>query len=120
MIRRPPRSTQSRSSAASDVYKRQVGVLRRGDDLRAALSDLGALNSGLRLGDKGEAEYELLNLLTLGTQIARCALLHEESRGVHLRDDFPAIDDEHWRRHLTLRLPPHEREEGVIGKGERP
>src|SRR5680860_1162272 len=28
MIRRPPRSTQSRSSAASDVYKRQVpGVL---------------------------------------------------------------------------------------------
>ena len=28
MIRRPPRSTQSRSSAASDVYKRQ-GVVRR-------------------------------------------------------------------------------------------
>ena len=24
MIRRPPRATQSRSSAASDVYKRQV------------------------------------------------------------------------------------------------
>src|SRR5659263_258918 len=29
MIRRPPRSTQSRSSAASDVYKRQQ-ALRRG------------------------------------------------------------------------------------------
>src|SRR5450756_1948156 len=27
MIRRPPRSTQSRSSAASDVYKRQVRVV---------------------------------------------------------------------------------------------
>eukprot|EP00657_Telonema_sp_P-1_P000695 TRINITY_DN1135_c0_g1_i1.p1 TRINITY_DN1135_c0_g1~~TRINITY_DN1135_c0_g1_i1.p1 ORF type:complete len:101 (+),score=41.93 TRINITY_DN1135_c0_g1_i1:56-358(+) len=27
MIRRPPRSTQSRSSAASDVYKRQPGTL---------------------------------------------------------------------------------------------
>src|SRR5665811_1874669 len=26
MIRRPPRSTRVRSSAASDVYKRQVGV----------------------------------------------------------------------------------------------
>src|SRR5450756_3148177 len=26
MIRRPPRSTQSRSSAASDVYKRQIGL----------------------------------------------------------------------------------------------
>src|SRR5450756_1157369 len=30
MIRRPPRSTQSRSSAASDVYKRQVGERRSG------------------------------------------------------------------------------------------
>src|SRR5450756_329714 len=30
MIRRPPRSTQSRSSAASDVYKRQV-LLRHGE-----------------------------------------------------------------------------------------
>src|SRR5450756_164773 len=29
MIRRPPRSTQSRSSAASDVYKRQVLKFRR-------------------------------------------------------------------------------------------
>src|SRR5450756_410184 len=27
MIRRPPRSTQSRSSAASDVYKRQGGMV---------------------------------------------------------------------------------------------
>src|SRR5450756_865447 len=29
MIRRPPRSTQSRSSAASDVYKRQLRKLSR-------------------------------------------------------------------------------------------
>src|SRR5450756_2792099 len=31
MIRRPPRSTQSRSSAASDVYKRQRQALREAD-----------------------------------------------------------------------------------------
>jgi len=104
----------------TSVMSSKVGVLRRGDDLRAALADLNALTSELRLGALGEAEYELLNLLTLGTQIAKCALLREESRGVHLRDDFPAVDDEHWRRHLTLRLPAHEREEGVIGKVERP
>ena len=35
MIRRPPRSTQSRSSAASDVYKRQL--LARKDELKANL-----------------------------------------------------------------------------------
>eukprot|EP00657_Telonema_sp_P-1_P003035 TRINITY_DN17132_c0_g1_i1.p1 TRINITY_DN17132_c0_g1~~TRINITY_DN17132_c0_g1_i1.p1 ORF type:complete len:159 (+),score=41.00 TRINITY_DN17132_c0_g1_i1:78-554(+) len=32
MIRRPPRSTQSRSSAASDVYKRQVSTQSTGID----------------------------------------------------------------------------------------
>src|SRR5450756_3049268 len=33
MIRRPPRSTQSRSSAASDVYKRQLHRGRLAEDL---------------------------------------------------------------------------------------
>src|SRR5450756_3145670 len=40
MIRRPPRSTQSRSSAASDVYKRQVLHVHAGPavDLRRVLA----------------------------------------------------------------------------------
>ena len=87
------------------VMSDKVGVLRRADDLQAALAELGALTSELQFGALGEPEYELLNLLTLGTQIAKCALLREESRGVHLREDFPELDDEHWRAHLTLRLP---------------
>eukprot|EP00657_Telonema_sp_P-1_P011564 TRINITY_DN6806_c0_g1_i1.p1 TRINITY_DN6806_c0_g1~~TRINITY_DN6806_c0_g1_i1.p1 ORF type:complete len:141 (-),score=51.55 TRINITY_DN6806_c0_g1_i1:150-572(-) len=41
MIRRPPRSTQSRSSAASDVYKRQeVGMTYKGKVVR--IMDFGA------------------------------------------------------------------------------
>jgi L-aspartate oxidase len=94
----------------TDVMRRDVGVLRRGDDLRRALDELGALTSALHFASLGVAEYEMLNLLTLGTQIAKCALLREESRGVHLRDDFPEVDDVHWRRHTTLRLPRQERE----------
>src|SRR5680860_1926593 len=35
MIRRPPRSTQSRSSAASDVYKRQVPSQQLRENLKA-------------------------------------------------------------------------------------
>src|SRR5450756_2553950 len=39
MIRRPPRSTQSRSSAASDVYKRQIEkILELTDEEREGLS----------------------------------------------------------------------------------
>src|SRR5680860_1387385 len=39
MIRRPPRSTQSRSSAASDVYKRQAPTLRKDDVLPSLFGD---------------------------------------------------------------------------------
>jgi len=100
----------------TDLMANKVGVLRRGDELAAALSDLGALTTELQFEDMGEPEYELLNMLTLGTQIAKCALLREESRGVHLRDDDPAADDAAWRKHITLRLPAQEREEGLLGK----
>ncbi len=96
----------------TDIMQRQVGVLRREADLTAALSQLGELTSELRFDQTGEAEYELLNMLTLGTQVAKCALLRQESRGVHVRDDFPALDDAQWRRHLTLRLPARDREAG--------
>src|SRR5450756_3175125 len=46
MIRRPPRSTQSRSSAASDVYKRQVEGGAAPEDPVAALEDLQPLAGG--------------------------------------------------------------------------
>jgi L-aspartate oxidase len=83
----------------------KVGVVRDGDGLRAAGAELRALYSELRLTEPQAAEFELLNLLTVATEVTKCALLREESRGVHLRDDFTERDDEHWRRHITLRLP---------------
>ena len=53
MIRRPPRSTQSSSSAASDVYKRQVLIVEdtpaEADALRGFLERYAA-EKGLELG----------------------------------------------------------------------
>jgi L-aspartate oxidase len=88
----------------------QVGVVRREADLIEALAQLRTLYSDLRLSEPGPPEFELLNLLTLSTQIAKTALLREESRGAHVRDDFPERDDQNWRRHITLRLPQFNRD----------
>jgi aspartate oxidase len=86
----------------------KVGWVRREDGLVDALQELREVNSALRLGEAGPPEFELLNILTLATQITKCALLREETRGVHVRDDHPERDDYNWQRHITLRLPEYQ------------
>jgi L-aspartate oxidase len=49
--------------------------------------------------------WELQNMLTVASLMVEGALAREESRGVHLRTDFPDTDDEHWRRHLAFVRP---------------
>ncbi len=49
------------------------------------------------------AGWELQNMLTVADMIVEAARQRTESRGVHLRSDFPAVDDTHWRRHLSIK-----------------
>ncbi len=91
--------------SVTELMSEQVGWVRTEDGLIEALERLSAINSGLRFGAAGPPEFELLNVLTLATQITKCALLREETRGVHVRDDHPERDDRDWQRHITLRLP---------------
>jgi L-aspartate oxidase len=49
--------------------------------------------------------WELQNMLTVAGLMVESALARQESRGVHLRIDFPETDDAHWRRHLTAVRP---------------
>ncbi len=44
--------------------------------------------------------WELQNMLTLSRVMIQAALLREESRGVHLRVDYPRIDDARFNKHL--------------------
>jgi L-aspartate oxidase len=97
-------ATSAARERLTTIMSDKVGVLRRGDELAAAVDELRGLGSAVDGIRAGVPEYEFYNLLTLGTQMAKCALLREESRGVHLREDFPKTDDD-WLRHITLRLP---------------
>jgi L-aspartate oxidase len=46
--------------------------------------------------------WECQNMLTISLLMARCAQLRQESRGVHFRSDFPAIDDDHFKKHIEI------------------
>ncbi len=85
---------------------RQVGIERTGPGLADADERMTFWSSYvMRMGFQSPAGWELQNLLTIGTLVARCAGLRTESRGVHFRADRPRRDDRRWKRHISLHRP---------------
>jgi L-aspartate oxidase len=70
----------------------RAGVLRSAEGLRAGLVALGVLG-GSPATEVDQDAWEATNLLTVSTLLAEAALLREETRGSHWREDFPERDD---------------------------
>jgi L-aspartate oxidase len=70
----------------------RVGVLRSAGGLRAGLDALTALADEAATTVDQDA-WESTNLVTVSSLLAEAALLREETRGSHWREDFPERDD---------------------------
>jgi succinate dehydrogenase / fumarate reductase, flavoprotein subunit len=92
-----------------EVMMNKAGMFRNGDDLAALEDKIEELRNrfthvGVR--DKGKTfnmdlveTIETGYLLDVAQAIATSALAREESRGAHVRDDFPDRDDVNWLKH---------------------
>jgi len=89
-----------------------VGTVRNEEDLLTALEKLCGLLNFLKAPRADPDEYELYNLLTVAIHIIKGALLRQESRGSHLRSDFPQADDTDWKHHINFRLKNGEENAG--------
>ena len=49
------------------------------------------------------AGWELQNMLCVARLMIDAALARQESRGAHVRIDFPGLDETHWSRHICFR-----------------
>ncbi|MFG3439050.1 fumarate reductase/succinate dehydrogenase flavoprotein subunit [Nonomuraea sp. NPDC047897] len=85
-----------------------VGIIRKAEEVQEALEVVEKLKERVRLvGAAGSRIYnpgwhlalDLRNMVLVSECVARAALLREESRGGHTRDDFPGMSPE-WRRKL--------------------
>ena len=86
---------------ASRIMNRRVGIVRSRENLEGALAELADVASSLeRLS--GYYRLKLKMVLDVSAIITRFSLLREESRGVHIREDFPE-EDPGWRKHIILK-----------------
>ncbi len=84
-----------------------VGVVRQASTLQAALDTIRALaeQSGTCRGGRPATVVrclELDNLCLTAESIAMAALVREESRGTHYREDFPDRDDVAWHCNVLV------------------
>lgn len=83
---------------------RSAGVRRDAPSLSAAIETIHMWQKYVLAQEFPDGGgWELQNMLTVGKLVCESALKREESRGVHLRTDFPETDDENWRHHISIR-----------------
>ncbi len=82
---------------------RAAGVRREAASLTTAIETISLWQTYVLAQEFPDAEgWELQNMLTVGKLLCKSALAREESRGVHLRTDFPGTNDENWRKHISI------------------
>jgi len=82
---------------------RHVGVLRSSESLQLASTELNAL-AATEQGKPIAEDWETTNIATIATALTRHAVLREETRGSHWREDFPDQNDTQWRVRLVSNL----------------
>jgi succinate dehydrogenase flavoprotein subunit len=94
------------------MMQHNVGIVRTAEDLRQALAELEKLRqraAKVKIG--GTIQYnpgwhlalDLANMLDVSEAVTRAALLREESRGAHTRDDFPKSEDNWSKLNVIVR-----------------
>lgn len=90
-----------------EVMWYKAGIIRSDKELREALSVIEELQlSSLKVSVSGVAQLikllELRNMLLLSEIICRAALLRNESRGAHYRNDYPEEDNVNWLKNIIV------------------
>jgi succinate dehydrogenase / fumarate reductase flavoprotein subunit len=94
-----------------------VGIIRKAEEMQEALAQLQELKARARnVSVEGHRQFnpgwhlalDLQNMIAVSECVARAALLREESRGGHTRDDYPVMSNAWRQRNLICSLDTDE------------
>lgn len=99
-----------------EIMMEKVGIFRNGKDLKEAVDELEELYKRSKnievFRSKSRAAnpalvnaYRTQKMIKVALTVAYGALLREESRGAHSREDFPSRDDENWLKRTITSWP---------------
>lgn len=92
-------------NAIQSLMWRLVGVERDAASLEEAMQELsGYARYVLPQRFASTEGWELQNLVTVATLMAEAAFVRQESRGVHMRTDYPEVNDAEWRKHIVCQF----------------
>ena len=99
-------NSYSLHSELQEVTHNLVGIIRTADEIEDAIVKIAdirrrsanvAVSGGRKFNPGFHLAFDLDNMLLVAESTAKSALLREESRGGHTRDDFPGMNNK-WRQ----------------------
>jgi len=106
-----------------------VGIIRKAEEMEQALQRLaGFKQRAMRLSVEGHRRFnpgwhlalDLRNMIAVSECVAKAALMRQESRGGHTRDDYPAMDAQWRQQNLICRISEDETGLGTISVNSQP
>jgi len=103
----PDTDWEAEKESIRALMSRAVSPVRNGEMLAEALAELesrlSAMESTAPNSPKAvQLRLEALHLCRAGMLIVQGALARKESRGVHYREDYPALDNDNWKKHIRF------------------
>ena len=102
---KPLKDAEKLRNSVRRLMWNKVGLVRTGDPLEAATSQLARWEGMFRAPLLTRSDLELKNLVQVGRCIAEAALWRNNSIGAHYRADFPSRSGLKWKTHSQSHRP---------------
>lgn len=92
---------ESKKNELKQVMMKKAGIVRDSEGLEEAETFIQETVKSTPCS-KDPRTVEFINMLTSAWLTVKAAQLRRESRGVHLRRDYPYRDDINWKKHILM------------------